>query len=75
MGVPFGYKKHLERIRRMRNATIFDFRQVHLEPVKNAVFPQSKRLIDFSTGIFNIIIIESKCTQRKLSFTDKKKSR
>ena len=37
VGVPFGYRKSLERTRRMRNVTICDFRQVHLEPVKNAI--------------------------------------
>ena len=40
VGVPFVYRKNLERIRRMRNVTIYDFRHVHLEPVKNVMlFP------------------------------------
>ena len=42
VGVPFGYKKNLERIRRMRNVIIYDFRQVHLEPVKNAMLSPVK---------------------------------
>ena len=42
MGVSFGYRKNLERIRRMRNVTIYDFRQVHLEPVKNAMLSPVK---------------------------------
>ena len=42
VGVPFGYKKNLERIRRMRNVTIYDFRQVHLKPVKNAMLSPVK---------------------------------
>ena len=29
VGVPFDYRKSLERIRRMRKVTIYDFRQVH----------------------------------------------
>ena len=36
LGVPFCYRKSLERIRGMRNLAIYDFRQVHLEPLKNA---------------------------------------
>ena len=31
----------------MRNATIYDFRQVQLEPVQMLCYHQSKRLIDF----------------------------
>ena len=42
VGVPFGYRKNLEKIRRMRNVTIYDFRQVHLEPVKNAMLSPVK---------------------------------
>ena len=42
VGVSFGYRKNLERIRRMRNVTIYDFRQVHLEPVKNAMLSPVK---------------------------------
>ena len=42
VGVPFGYKKNLERIRRMRNVTIYDFRQVHLEAVKNPMLSPVK---------------------------------
>ena len=30
VGVPFDYRKSLEKIRRMRNVTIYNFRQVHL---------------------------------------------
>ena len=41
-GVPFGYEKSLEKIRRMRNVTIYNFRQVHLEPVKKAMLSQVK---------------------------------
>ena len=87
-GVSFGYRKNLERIRRMRNVTIYDFRQVHLEPLKNAMLSPVS-LIDFlarnmsfislkltltivSGGNRNIIMIQSECTHRKLSFTDKK---
>ena len=42
VGLPFGYRKNLQRIRRMRNVTIYDFRQVHLEPVKNATLSPVK---------------------------------
>ena len=42
VGVSFGYRKNLERIRRMRNVTIYDFRQVHFEPVKNAMLSPVK---------------------------------
>ena len=42
VGVPFGYRKNLERIRRIRNVTIYDFRQVHLKPVKNAMLSPVK---------------------------------
>ena len=37
VGAPFGFRKSLERIMRMRNVTIYNFRQVHLEPLKNAM--------------------------------------
>ena len=37
VGLSFGYRKSLEWIKRMRNVIIYDFRQVHLEPVKNAI--------------------------------------
>ena len=40
--VLFGHRNSLERIRRMRNGTIYDFRQVHLEPVKNAMLSPVK---------------------------------
>ena len=89
VGVPFGYNKNLGRIRRRRNVTTYDFRQVHLEPVKNAMLSSVKTFDWLLTGcmsstslnitpkfvfggVFNIIKIESECTQRKLSFTDKK---
>ena len=42
VGVSFGYRRNLEGIRRMRNVTIYDFRQVHLEPVKNAMLSPVK---------------------------------
>ena len=42
VGVPFGYRKSLEWIRRMKNVTIYAFRQVHLEPVKNAMLSPVK---------------------------------
>ena len=42
MGGPFDYRKNLERIRRMRKVTIYDFRHVHLEPVKNAMLSPVK---------------------------------
>ena len=42
VGVPFGYKKNLERFRRMRSVTIYDFLQLHLEPVKNAMLSPVK---------------------------------
>ena len=42
VGLPFGYRKSLEKIRKMRNVTIYDFRQVHLEPVKNAILSPVK---------------------------------
>ena len=42
VGVLFGYRKNLERIRRMRNVTFYDFRQVDLEPVKNAILSPVK---------------------------------
>ena len=42
VGVPFGYRKNLERIRRMRNVTTYDFWHVHLEPVKNAMLSPVK---------------------------------
>ena len=42
VGVSFGYRKNLEWNRRMRNVTIHDFRQVQLEPVKNAVLSPVK---------------------------------
>ena len=42
LGEPFRYRKDFERIRRMINVTIYDFRQVHLEPVKNAIFSPVK---------------------------------
>ena len=42
LGEPFRYRKDFERIRRMINVTIYDFRQVHLEPVKNAIFSPIK---------------------------------
>ena len=42
VGVPFGYRKNLERIRRMRNVTIYDFHQAHLDSVKNAMLSPVK---------------------------------
>ena len=42
MGAPFGYRKSLERIRRMRNVNIYNFRQLHLEPLKNAMLSPIK---------------------------------
>ena len=89
VGVPFDYRKSLERIRRMRNVTIYDFRQVHIQPVKKLCYTQSICLIEMLTGnmsfnslkitltkvfggICNIIMIQSECTYRKLSFIDKK---
>ena len=35
--VLFGYRKSLEKIRRLRNVTIYYCRQVPLEPVKSAM--------------------------------------
>ena len=42
VGVPFCYGLSLERIRRLRYLTINDFRQVHLESVKNVMLSQVK---------------------------------
>ena len=43
VGVLFGNRKRLERIRTLRNVTFYDFRQVPLEPVKNAMLSPVKR--------------------------------
>ena len=40
--VPFCYMLSLERIRRLRYLTIYDFRHVHLESVKNVIISQIK---------------------------------
>ena len=42
VGVPFCYRLTLERIRRLRYLTIYDFREVHLESVKNVMLSQVK---------------------------------
>ena len=39
---PLCYRKSLEQIRRMRNVSIYSFRHVHLEPLKNAIFSPVK---------------------------------
>ena len=72
----------------MINVTIYDFRQVQLEPVKNANqnvwFYFFTRIMSFNSfnliltivfgGICNIWMIQSECIHRKILFTDKKKS-
>ena len=43
VGVLFGNRKRLERIRTLRDVTFYNFRQVPLEPVKNAMLSPVKR--------------------------------
>ena len=40
--VPFCYRLSVERFRRLRYLTIYDFRQVHLESVENVMLSQVK---------------------------------
>ena len=47
VGVQFCYRLCLERIRRLRKFTIYDFRQVHLVSVKNVMSSHDKNF-DFS---------------------------
>ena len=42
VGVPFCYRLSWERIRRVISLTIYDFRQVHLESVRNIMLSQVK---------------------------------
>ena len=53
VGVLFRVRKSLERIRRMRIVTIYDFRKVELEPVKKAVLSPVKTF----DWLFNIIYV------------------
>ena len=43
MGVPFCYRLSLERFRRVRYLTIYDFHQVHFESVENVKLSTFKR--------------------------------
>ena len=52
MGVLFGYRRSLERIRSFRILNIYYFRQVHLESVKNVMSLRGEQ-IDSLTGTFS----------------------
>ena len=55
VGAAFRHRKSLERIRRMRNVTIYNFRQVHLEPLKNAM------LLPVKTFDWLLIFLQELC--------------
>ena len=55
LGLPFCNGLSLDCIRRLRNLTIHEFRQLHLESVKNAMLSQVQSLADFLTGTLSFI--------------------
>ena len=64
--VPFCYKLSLLRIRRVRNLTIYDFRQVHLESVKNVMLSHVKNV--WSTFVNRTLSIISLNKLLKIDF-------
>ena len=59
VGLPFDYRKSLDKIRRMRNLTFYDFLpDSPLTSKKILCYPQSKRLIDFLTGSMSFISLK-----------------